>query len=205
VTYIDDKRRRVSSESAYLTADVLSRKNLTVATHAQVTRILFDKQNGETRAIGVEFANSPLGPRYRAFARKEVILSWVIIVRFISLGFLIHESCQRGSCSVPPGNDIIHTAGVNSQCYSQVLMLSGVGPAAQLRKHGIDVIHDLPGVGDHLVDHCVVDLSFKDKYNASLRYFQLKGLSDVGTTLFAFTQYFVFGKGGSLATNVSWL
>ncbi len=35
----------------------------------------------------------------------------------------------------------------------QILMLSGVGPAAELTKHGIGVIHDLPGVGQNLHDH----------------------------------------------------
>jgi choline dehydrogenase-like flavoprotein len=35
----------------------------------------------------------------------------------------------------------------------QLLMLSGVGPAAQLQQHGIEVLHDLPGVGENLHDH----------------------------------------------------
>ena len=35
----------------------------------------------------------------------------------------------------------------------QLLMLSGVGPAAHLREHGVSVIHDLPGVGENLQDH----------------------------------------------------
>ena len=35
----------------------------------------------------------------------------------------------------------------------QVLMLSGVGPREQLTENGIDVIHDLPGVGQNLQDH----------------------------------------------------
>jgi choline dehydrogenase-like flavoprotein len=35
----------------------------------------------------------------------------------------------------------------------QLLMLSGIGPAAELAKHGISVVHDLPGVGEHLHDH----------------------------------------------------
>ena len=35
----------------------------------------------------------------------------------------------------------------------QLLMLSGVGPAAHLREHGIDVAHDVPGVGANLQDH----------------------------------------------------
>jgi choline dehydrogenase-like flavoprotein len=35
----------------------------------------------------------------------------------------------------------------------QILMLSGVGPASQLQRHGIGVVHDLPGVGQNLHDH----------------------------------------------------
>ncbi|KAJ7471517.1 hypothetical protein B0H11DRAFT_2040302 [Mycena galericulata] len=75
MTYVDDKRERVSSETAYLTNDVLARPNLKVAIHAQVTRVIFEKVNGETRAVGVEFAKAVNGPRYQARARKEVVLS----------------------------------------------------------------------------------------------------------------------------------
>lgn len=32
-------------------------------------------------------------------------------------------------------------------------MLSGIGPADHLREHGIDIIADLPGVGQNLIDH----------------------------------------------------
>jgi choline dehydrogenase-like flavoprotein len=35
----------------------------------------------------------------------------------------------------------------------QLLMLSGIGPAAELQAHGIPVVHDLPGVGGNLQDH----------------------------------------------------
>ncbi|UXF67274.1 mycofactocin dehydrogenase MftG [Rhodococcus qingshengii] len=35
----------------------------------------------------------------------------------------------------------------------QLLMLSGVGPAAHLREHGIEVVQNLPGVGQNLTDH----------------------------------------------------
>ncbi len=35
----------------------------------------------------------------------------------------------------------------------QLLMLSGVGPAAQLKEHGIACEVDLPGVGENLIDH----------------------------------------------------
>ena len=40
------------------------------------------------------------------------------------------------------------------------LMVSGLGPAAHLRAHGIPVIADLPGVGSHLADHINVPVQF---------------------------------------------
>ena len=36
-----------------------------------------------------------------------------------------------------------------------LLLLSGIGPAAHLREHGLEVVHDLPGVGENLQDHLV--------------------------------------------------
>ncbi|TFY77046.1 hypothetical protein EWM64_g6966 [Hericium alpestre] len=68
------KSARVTTESAYLTEDVLARPNLKIAVRATVTKLLFD--NGpKPRVTGVEFTSSPNGPRYRVKARKEVVLS----------------------------------------------------------------------------------------------------------------------------------
>lgn len=35
----------------------------------------------------------------------------------------------------------------------QMLLLGGIGPADHLREKGVPVVHDLPGVGEHLIDH----------------------------------------------------
>lgn len=43
----------------------------------------------------------------------------------------------------------------------QILQLSGVGPAGLLREHGIDVVHELPGVGANLQDHLQIRAVFK--------------------------------------------
>ena len=57
------------------------------------------------------------------------------------------------------GNEIILSGGaINSP---QLLMLSGVGPAGHLQKHGINVVKDAPGVGENLRDHPAVGLAFK--------------------------------------------
>jgi choline dehydrogenase-like flavoprotein len=41
----------------------------------------------------------------------------------------------------------------------RLLLLSGIGPADELRALGIDVVHDLPGVGKNLQDHMDVYLT----------------------------------------------
>lgn len=41
----------------------------------------------------------------------------------------------------------------------KLLMLSGIGPAAHLREHGVGVRVDSPGVGEHLQDHNVAVVS----------------------------------------------
>lgn len=53
--------------------------------------------------------------------------------------------------------EVVVSAGAYSS--PQVLMLSGVGPAAHLRQHGIDVHADLP-VGDNLHDHMFVPMTY---------------------------------------------
>ncbi|HEY2512503.1 MAG TPA: GMC family oxidoreductase N-terminal domain-containing protein [Polyangiaceae bacterium] len=54
--------------------------------------------------------------------------------------------------------EIILSGGVIGS--PQILMLSGIGPAAHLRERGIDVVADLPGVGKNLHDHLMVPLRF---------------------------------------------
>jgi choline dehydrogenase len=56
-----------------------------------------------------------------------------------------------GSVEVAARREVILAGGaVNSP---HLLLLSGIGPAAHLREHGIDVAVDLPGVGQGLQDH----------------------------------------------------
>ena len=43
----------------------------------------------------------------------------------------------------------------------QLLQLSGIGPAALLHQHGIEVVHELPGVGANLQDHLQIRSVYK--------------------------------------------
>jgi len=81
-------------------------------------------------------------------------------------------------------------------------MLSGIGPAEHLKEHDIPIVKDLPGVGQNLVDHPVVDVAFKDKLDSSPLFLKPKGLMDTWRLLKTVAQYNL-GYGGVLAMNVS--
>ena len=62
--------------------------------------------------------------------------------------------------------DVILSAGaINSP---QLLMLSGIGPAQQLRAHNIAVKVDLPGVGANLNDHTQTPIVWATKDSTDL-------------------------------------
>lgn len=77
----------------------------------------------------------------------------------LSLRILLQERRARGvvyqrggsSTTAHARREVILCAG--SFGSPQLLMLSGIGPGAQLRQHGIEVAHQMPGVGENLQDH----------------------------------------------------
>ncbi|WIM14299.1 GMC family oxidoreductase N-terminal domain-containing protein [Enhydrobacter sp.] len=63
-------------------------------------------------------------------------------VEYRTLAGLVRATARR---------EVIVSGGVYGS--PQLLMLSGLGPAEHLRRHGIAVVRDMPGVGSHLHDH----------------------------------------------------
>jgi choline dehydrogenase len=101
------------------------------------------------------------------------------------------EYRRRGPTQSATGGRVILASGaINSP---QLLMLSGIGPAAALRAAGIDVRHDLPGVGRNLQDH--LDVCTLVHCREKVTYDQLSEIA-VGIR-------YLFGRKGPGSSNIA--
>ncbi len=66
---------------------------------------------------------------------------------------------QNGVTQDIAAEEVVLSAGAIDS--PKLLLLSGVGPATHLEEHGIDVEHDLPGVGRNLQDHLVASSAYE--------------------------------------------
>jgi choline dehydrogenase len=111
--------------------------NLEILTDALVTKVLFDGR----RAVGVEA---------------------ILAARAYKADVAYRPESQNASrVTITARKEVILCGGaINTP---QLLMLSGVGPKEHLASHGIPVVTDLPGVGQHLQDHVEVGHVFHMK------------------------------------------
>jgi len=67
--------------------------------------------------------------------------------RAVGVNYIYHGQAKEALTQ----REVILSGGtVNSP---QLLLLSGIGPADELRSVGVDIVHELPGVGQNLQDH----------------------------------------------------
>ncbi|MDO6416045.1 GMC family oxidoreductase [Sphingomonas sp. BIUV-7] len=130
----NDGHRRTGARERVLSVAKRYPERLRVELNALVTRVLFDADGG---AIGVEYRS---GRRlYRAAPNPAV-----------ADGALRTLRARR---------EVILSGGAFNT--PQLLMLSGIGPRAELERHGITVRVDLPGVGTNLQDRYEVCVQSK--------------------------------------------
>ncbi len=85
-----------------------------------------------------------------------------------------YERLGRVSTAAARAEVLVCAGAINSP---QLLMLSGIGPGAHLRDVGIDVRHDLPGVGANLHDHPYAPLIWETRGTSDLiQYRNLNGM-----------------------------
>ncbi|MEC7764306.1 MAG: GMC family oxidoreductase N-terminal domain-containing protein [Pseudomonadota bacterium] len=135
--------------------------------------------NGNTQdGVGFYHVNQRGGKRLnssRAFLRgvegkpnftilTEAHVHRVVIEEGVATGVEIEQNGAKRIIGAT--QEVILSAGTMNT--PQILMLSGVGDGAQLKSHGVEVKHDLPGVGQNLQDHPSVAITAYDKSRSSM-------------------------------------
>jgi choline dehydrogenase len=105
----------------------------------------YDPETGVRSSSSVAYLHPIMGRRPNLTVKVE---TWV---RRVNLEGGRAASVTTDAGEVRAGREIVLCAG--SVDTPRLLLLSGIGPADDLRELGIDVQHDLPGVGENLIDH----------------------------------------------------
>jgi choline dehydrogenase-like flavoprotein len=133
------------------------------------------QRNGERWSAARGYLHPHMGQRQNLQVETGVQVTRILFEGRRAVGV---ECIQSGSKRVIRARrEVILCAGAFQS--PQLLMVSGVGPGAHLRQHGIDVLHDLPGVGQNLQDH--PDFIF----GYAAKSLDLMGISLGGTTRLA--------------------
>jgi choline dehydrogenase-like flavoprotein len=141
-------------------------------------------RNGRRSSAATAFINpARRRPNINIWTRARATRILVKEGRAVGVEYIV-----RGRKRVVRANrEVILCAGAIAS--PQLLMLSGIGPADELRRHGIEVVADLPGVGQNLQDHVEISLIYQlngphsyDKYKklqwkaaAGLNYLLFRG------------------------------
>ena len=144
-------------------------------------------KNGERSSV----ARNAIEPAMRRSNLK--VLTQVLVTRIGLEGNTAHsvywQDQSGGLHSATARCEILLCAGALQS--PQLLMLSGIGPAAHLQEMGIEVKVDLPGVGTNLQDHAIVPMSWRMKPGTPSLNVSLRGMGIAASLL----KYMVTKKG----------
>jgi len=107
---------------------------------------------------------NPVRHRINLTIRPNCLVRRIIFNGLKATGLMVESG---GETFVLEGNEIILSAGAIGSPH--LLMLSGIGPADNLKQFGIPVLHDLPGVGQNLRDHPKVRVTWRNKTNVKVQ------------------------------------
>lgn len=124
-------------------------------------RLQVNAVNGRRQSAAVAYLR-PAMQRSNVEVQVRAHVNRVIVENGRAVGI---EYAQDGRVhTVRAEKEVILAGGaINSP---QVLMLSGIGPGDHLSEMGIDVVHELPGVGQDLQDHPAIGIEYNYKGNS---------------------------------------
>ena len=123
-----------------------------------IARTEFNIVNGARQSATEAYLRPALG-RPNLTVRTGVTARRLVLTRGRCTG--VEYTTGDDTHTARARRDVVVTAGAIGS--PQLLMLSGIGPAQHLRDLGIDVEHDLPGVGQNLHDHPFAHVSFSTR------------------------------------------
>ena len=106
-------------------------------------------QKGGERWSAARAYVEPLRGSANVDIRTKTLVEKILIEDGRAVGVVVRRGGKRETIRAR-GGVVLSGGAFNSP---QLLMLSGIGPAAQLAQHGISVVADRAGVGDNLQDH----------------------------------------------------
>ncbi|MEM1151600.1 MAG: choline dehydrogenase [Pseudomonadota bacterium] len=110
-----------------------------------------------------------------------------------AVGVDVVEGRGKAASSITAHKEVLVCAGAVQS--PQLLMLSGIGPEAELARHGIDLVLDAPGVGANLQDH--LDVVVVNEMTQKLSAYSRQS----GIKRYAVALKYIFTKGGAGADN----
>lgn len=102
---------------------------------------------------------APARIRENLTIRAETLVTRLVIERGSCVGVEVRNG--RGEIEVVRARLVVLAAGAILS--PAILMRSGIGPRAQLESHGIDVVADVPGIGQNLCDHPAILATLRPK------------------------------------------
>lgn len=152
-------RQQLSFETA-ATNNALALAVIEAAQQAGLPQVHFNRDGELRRGVGWFDLNKRGGRRdSSSVAYLHPLRQWGEQLTLFTGAHITRILVERGrAVGVQTGDGPVFAAGEVIVCCGafdtpKLLLLSGIGPADHLREHGIDVVHDLPGVGENLLDH----------------------------------------------------
>ncbi|OAN56523.1 GMC family oxidoreductase [Sphingobium sp. TCM1] len=152
-----------------------------------------NQRNG-TRLSSARAFLHPALKRANLTVLDETMVRRILFDRGHAVGLEIEKDGARSTIFAK--REIILCAGATNS--PQLLMLSGIGPQDHLREMGIDVVHHLPGVGQHLQDHPTVHVAME---NPSAESYAVS--AKVLPRILASPIKYLLNREGMLASNVA--
>ncbi len=147
-------------------------------------------RNGERCSTSLGFL-SPALARKNLTVHSDTLVTSLVVEAGRAVGVRYRRNGKEDVARVE--REVLLAAGAIGSPH--LMLLSGIGPADELRAAGVTVAADVPGVGKNLQDHLLVSVAYRDKSGTT------GGVTPLN--LIGWLGRYLLTRGGPLASNVA--